>query len=98
MSRHVTTREVSEDSLAAAIIELRQRVGSQVKLAKKVGTTERTVKHWEHGTVPQRKWRPALIRLGVDVRLFERAETRQEVERRLRLVEAEVARIRVLLA
>ena len=86
----------SGDTLAAAIIRLRKKVGSQPKLAKEVGTTDRTVKRWERGALPRGKHRAALIRLGVDPQLFERAGTGQ-IERRLRLVEGEIARIRQLL-
>jgi len=87
----------SGDTLAAAIIRLRERAGSQVKLAKELGTTDRTVKRWERGAVPQKKYRPALIRRGVDSRLFEHAGMGEQIERRLRLVEGEIARIRQLL-
>jgi transcriptional regulator with XRE-family HTH domain len=92
----VTSRDRLNGNLAAAIIRLRQQVGSQVKLANAVGTTERTVKRWEKGVVPQAKFRPALTDLGVDERLFARAEMWEEVEARLRDVEAEIARIREL--
>jgi hypothetical protein len=102
--RHVTSRDKPDDTLAGAIIKLRERIGSQVKLAKAVGKagnveppTERTVKRWEHGARPQAKFRPALISLGVDARLLERAGLREEAERRLRFVESEVAKLRQLL-
>jgi transcriptional regulator with XRE-family HTH domain len=96
--RHVTPPEQPDDSLAGTIIKLRERLGlSQVKFAKLVGTTERTVKRWEGGVVPQKKFRPALIAQGVDTRLFERAAMREQAERRLRFVESEVAKLRQLL-
>lgn len=92
----MTSRDDADDSLAAAIIRLREQEGSQVKLAKKLGTTDRTVKRWEHGAVPQPKWRPKLIKLGVAAQLFERAEEREQIEKRLRAIEGEIARIRLL--
>ena len=55
------------------------------------------MKRWERGVVPQPKHRPALIRLGVDAQLFERAEEKEQIEKRLRSVEGEIARIRALL-
>jgi transcriptional regulator with XRE-family HTH domain len=89
----VTSRDDAQDSRAAAIIRLRP----QAKLAREVGVAERTVKRWERGVVPQPKHRPALIRLGVDAQLFERAEEKEQIEKRLRSVEGEIARIRALL-
>lgn len=93
----MTARDVQDGTLADAIVRLRREVGSQAKLARKVGATERTVKRWEAGAVPQRKFRPALTSLGVDPQLFESAELREEIEKRLRRAEGEIARIRALL-
>jgi transcriptional regulator with XRE-family HTH domain len=94
----VTPREADEDTLPAAIIALRKSVGSQAKLAAKVGVAERTVKRWERGAMPQGAAKAALIALGLPPRLFERAEIRDEIEDRLRRLEGEIARIRELLA
>jgi DNA-binding XRE family transcriptional regulator len=94
----VTPRGKPDDTLSGAIIKLRQRVGSQVKLAKLVETSERTVKRWEGGVVPQKKFRPALIAQGVDARLFEDAAEREQMRKRLRFVESEVAKLNELLA
>lgn len=96
--RHVTSRASGEGTLVSAIIHVREHVGSQAKLAAELGTTERTVKRWEKGSVPQPKWRAGLIQLGVDARLFESAANRAQVESRLRKLEAEIATIRKLLA
>lgn len=93
----MTLSAVEEDTLAAAIIRLRKDVGSQAKLAAKTGVSERTVKRWERGAVPQRPAREALVRLGIQPTLFASADLRDEIETRLRTVEAEVARIRELL-
>lgn len=92
----MTPREAQGGTLAAAIVALRKRLGSQVKLAEAVGVTDRTVKRWEKGAVPEEPARSELIRLGVPEALFH-AYVREEVERRLRAVEAETARIRELL-
>lgn len=98
--RPVTSREGEGVSLPAAIRETRSVHGwSQVRLANELGTSERTVKRWEAGqAVPSSEFRQRLIILGVAAELFERAETAEEVERRLRILEGEIAKVRALLA
>lgn len=93
----MTSRDGGSDTLVGAIISARERAGSQKKLADALGTTERTVKRWEKGAVPQPRWRPGLIQLGVDEELFEKSQDRRQIEGRLRALEAEIAAIRKLL-
>lgn len=81
----------------SAIIALRKRVGSQAKLAELLGTTDRTVKRWERGAVPNGRFKKALIAQGIPEELFERAKEREQIEERLRIVESEIAQIRRIL-
>jgi DNA-binding transcriptional regulator YdaS (Cro superfamily) len=83
----VTSREEGGDTLAAAIIALRKRVGSQAKLAKLLSTTDRTVKRWERGAVPNGRFRQALIAEGIPAELFEQATRRELLEAGVRQVQ-----------
>lgn len=87
--RHVT----SPDTLAAAIIALRESLGSQPKLAAAAGVSERQVKRWERGALPGLPAQKKLVQLGIPAELFIRVNL-DEIDRRLRAVEAECARIR----
>jgi len=92
----VTTEDVAEDTLAGAIVQLRKRIGTQKKLAELVGVTERTIMRWEAGeAAPQGEHRKALTDLGIDRRLFRRADL-PAIGQRLRALEAEVARLRAM--
>ena len=95
--RHVTPRDREPESLAQAIIALRKKVGSQDKLAKATGVSERTVKRWEKGALPVKKYRSALIELGIDPRYFEESISPAAFRKRLEAVEREIAALRRLL-
>lgn len=86
----------SADSLSAAIRILRKAFGSHDKFAAHLGTSRQSVIAWEKGRFPE-DYVEALRRDGIPAHLLIRTP-RDEVESRLRAVEAEVARIRELLA
>ena len=82
-------------SLPEAIRILREAAGSHDRLAVELGTRRQRVILWEQGEYPSR-YVEKLKELGVPGRLFSRV-SRDEVEARLREIEAEVAALRDLI-
>lgn len=83
-------------TLAEAIGILVAAAGSDDKLGDQLGTSRQTVIGWrKHGRFPE-EYIDKLRDLGVPDNLLRRV-TREEVERRLRQVEAEVEELRRLL-
>jgi transcriptional regulator with XRE-family HTH domain len=83
------------ESLPVAIRILRIAAGSHDKLAAELGTSRQSIIAWEKGRFPE-DYVAQLRDLGVPARLLTRV-SRDEVEARLRAVEAEVAALRDLL-
>lgn len=84
-------------SLPEAIIALRKAHGSHDKLAQRLGTSRQTIIRWEKGSRPDLFYRTQLIELGVPEDLLERRVSQDELDRRLRRVEGELAELRRLL-
>lgn len=91
-SLEVRARLEAAGSLPEAVLILHRAAGSHDKLAKILGTTRQRIIKWEEGDYPAR-YAKKLLDLGVPARLFTRTP-RDEIEGRLRRIEAEVAALR----
>lgn len=67
--------------------------GSHDKLGQMLGTSRQTIIGWQGGKYPSKLYRDRMIAVGFPARVFATID-KTAIEKRLRVVEAEVASIR----
>lgn len=80
-------------SLPEAIVMLRKAAGSHDKLAARLGTNRQTVIAWEKGSWPK-SYVDKLREEGVPEQFLTRSVSREDLDERVRQLEAELAALR----